>query len=78
MAPVKAKVRQFKGMAASAPQAKRSKRADSTGLAPVVSVQGQYQINDKQVAVTIQHDLSQKLDAPMQAMKGLSRYVGTT
>ena len=65
-------------MAASAPQAKRTKRAGSKGLAHAVSVQGQYEINEEQVAVIIQYDLSEKLDALMQAMTDVSRSVGAT
>ena len=41
-------------------------------------MQGQYQINDEEVAVTIQDDLSQKLDALMHAMTDLSRCMGPT
>ena len=56
MAPTMAKVRKTKGVASTAPQAKRTKMAGSEGLAHTVTVQGQYQINGDEVPVTIQDD----------------------
>ena len=73
MGPTKAKVRKTKGEGATTPQVKRTKRAGSKGLAPGVTVQGQYQINGKEVPVTIQDDFPQKLDALVKAMTDLSR-----
>ena len=71
MTPTKAKVRKTKEVAAPTPQAKGTNRTGNKELAPAIAVQGQYQINDEEVAV--QADLAQKLDALVKAVTDLSR-----
>ena len=43
------------------------------GLPPAVTVQGQYQINEENVAVNIQDNVFQKLDTLVKATTDLSR-----
>ena len=73
MAPTKAKVTKTKGAAVPVPHAKRTNKAGSQKFAPAVTVQGQYQRDDEEMAVTTQDDDYQKLDALMSTVTDLSR-----
>ena len=78
MAPTKAKVRKTKGLATLAPQAKRTWKAGNKRLALATIVQCQHQIDAKEMAVTVEQDVMQKLDSLVKAMMDLSRQVKAT
>ena len=80
MVPTKAKVRKTRGSATLTPQAKRIWRVCSKRLAPSATVWGQHQIliDADEVAVTVQQDVTQKLDALVKAVMDLSRRVEDT
>ena len=73
MVPTKAKVKKTKGAATLAPQAKITRRGGNKGLAPATTMRGQHQIDTKQVAVTVQQDVTQKLDILVNAVMDVSR-----
>ena len=73
MVPTKAKVRMTRGVATSTPQTEETKGAGNKRLA--TTVWGQNKIDAKEVSVTVQQDVTQKLDALVKAMMDISRQV---
>ena len=61
-------------VAAPAPKAKRTKRAGSKSLGPVVTLQAHY-TDAEEVDLTSNDEVSQKLDALPKAVTDLSRHI---